>query len=142
MTLPKALSPKEIILVDDDDMQHFIIQKYFEASQTEYFLRAFHSGNDFLSHMREVGSSKFPMPEIVLLDIRMPNIDGFETLKRVRSDSQFANLPIILMFSNSDAPSDIEKSQTLGANGFQTKPSSTKELDTFFSLLLHKPVLK
>ena len=138
MTLPQ-LQPsnsKEIVLVDDDEMQHFVIRKYFEANKINYSLISFRDGNSFLAYMDEVTKLKHQMPALVLLDIRMPDKDGFEILKIIRNNHAVTEQPIILMFSNSDAPSDIEKSKVLGASGFQTKPNSIDGLDSFFSILL------
>jgi CheY-like chemotaxis protein len=75
------------------------------------------------------------MPAVVLLDINMPGLDGFEVLQRIREREAFAQLPVIMMLTNSDNPRDIERAAELGANGFQTKPATMKEYVRFFDSL-------
>lgn len=60
-------------------------------------------------------------PDFVLLDIKMPGMDGFEVLRRLRASAPTRDLPVVL-FSSSENALDIERAQRLGANGFVTKP--------------------
>jgi len=67
----------------------------------------------------------------------MPVMDGFEILETLRKKEKTKDLlTVVLMISNSDAPSDIEKARVLGANGFQTKATGLKETETFFKALM------
>jgi CheY-like chemotaxis protein len=136
MNLPKLANLNEIVLVDDNDIEHLIIQNYYRQSGIKHTLLCFKAGSEFLSYMEGVATNKNPMPAIVLLDIQMPDIDGFEILEKIRKMEQFLTLPVILMLSGSDAPSDMAKAKSLGANGFQPKPVGLKDLDTFFKALL------
>ncbi len=77
------------------------------------------------SGLEKITSSQ---PDIVLLDIILPNMDGFEVLRRVRSDPdpQIAKIPIIIL-SNLGQDSDIEKAKRLGANDYLVKTFFTVE---------------
>lgn len=68
-----------------------------------------------------------PVAQILFLDINMPGMNGFEVLRRLRADEQFAALPVI-MFSTSDDPATIERSRELGASYFVPKSSNFNTL--------------
>ena len=61
--------------------------------------------------------------KLVMLDINMPGLNGFDTLSRIRGNPRLKNLPVIL-FSSSSAAKDIDRSYSLGANSFLSKPTS------------------
>lgn len=75
---------------------------------------------------------------LVLLDINMPRMDGFETLKAIRGHSQFHDLPVI-MFSSSDDEADMARAKALGANGYIVKPFT---IDSFIGALGKLPQMK
>jgi CheY-like chemotaxis protein len=60
-------------------------------------------------------------PELVLLDVKMPGMDGFEVLRRLREERATRDLPVIL-FTSSENAVDVERARALGADGFVTKP--------------------
>ncbi|HTA31397.1 MAG TPA: response regulator [Candidatus Cybelea sp.] len=68
---------------------------------------------------------KHPFPGIVLLDISMPELDGFEVLGLIREEEAFQNLPVF-MFSNFNEPEDHERAKQLGADGYMAKTASYK----------------
>ena len=67
---------------------------------------------------------KFPFPDVLILDVKMPNGNGFEVLGRLR-ERQHIRIPV-LMFSASDAPRDIAASMRLGARDYFVKPLSVQ----------------
>jgi DNA-binding response OmpR family regulator len=134
--LPKLANRDEIILVDDNEMEHLFIKQYFKIAALTQPLVSFRNGSDFLAYMDGVATKVNKMPAIVLLDIQMPDSDGFDVLEKLRKNSNFSQLPVVLMFSSSDAPSDMQRALDLGANGYQTKPTGLQEIDAFFKALL------
>ncbi len=89
-----------------------------------------------LSDLRRVGIDTQKI--ILLLDINMPRVDGFETLKKVRASSAYKNVPVI-MLSASDNEADMTESFALGANGYIVKPFRGEE---FFAVLNSVPQVK
>jgi two-component system response regulator len=89
-----------------------------------------------LSDLRRVGVDTQKI--ILLLDINMPRVDGFETLKKVRASSAYKNIPVI-MLSASDNEADMTESFALGANGYIVKPFRG---DDFFAVLNSVPQVK
>jgi DNA-binding response OmpR family regulator len=122
---------KEVILVDDDKLEEIILREFLKKSKFDIALRVFNSGLQFIEHMQYIKACDFPMPSMVLLDIRMWRMDGFEVLKILRSDPSFETTPKIMVFSNSHEQSDKEKSLNLGANDYYHKPRNGKEYEQF-----------
>ena len=125
----------EIILVDDDDIEIMIARKNLARSRLRNPLLTFQSGSAFLAHMDQVKANLRPMPSLVLLDLRMPLMDGFEVLEHLRADEAFRQIPVIQIFSNSSNDSDIARSAQLGADGYWVKPSSSEEYIALFDEL-------
>lgn len=107
-----------IAVVDDsaDDVE--IMTRCFLRSELAdaFEIRPFRSGSDFLEHMRLVESGVEPSPSIVLLDINMPEMDGFEILRSLRSLPAFESSPDVVFMSNSDRIEDLERAVALGSN--------------------------
>jgi len=75
-------------------------------------------------------------PDVILLDIQMPEMDGFETLKHLRADSTTASIPVIFLTAQRKDPKSIERGLELGADEFLTKPIDTEELVVRTQMLL------
>ena len=128
------LGDNEIILVDDDEIEIMIARRNLERSQLSNPLLAFQSGSEFLAHMRHVKAKARPTPSLVLLDLRMPLMDGFEVLEQLRADVAFREIPL-LIFSNSNYDGDATRAARLGADGYWLKPNSSSEYIALFDRL-------
>jgi CheY-like chemotaxis protein len=71
--------------------------------------------------------TRYPLPVLVLLDLKLPKLDGFEVLRWVRSHSMLRRLPIVVLTSSS-LSADVGKAYELGANSYLVKPVGTNEL--------------
>ena len=89
-----------------------------------------------LSHLGKTGIDKSKI--MVLLDINMPRSNGFETLKKVRSDREFKDVPVIMLSASDDA-ADMFEAFDLGASGYIVKPFKA---DEFFAALTNLPDVK
>jgi two-component system response regulator len=121
-----------IVVVDDDEAQILLIETCYKKSNKENELVCLQSGEEFLLHLENVSSGKSRVPELVLLDINMPKISGFEVLEKVRSLNQFENVPIIMMLTTSESEKDKLKAQELKANAYFSKPYDAKSYIDFF----------
>ena len=63
-----------------------------------------------------------PLPDLVLLDVMLPRIDGFAVLKKVRADARLARVPVIVMSAFADRDQDVARTMQLGANDYIVKP--------------------
>jgi len=79
---------------------------------------------DGLEALRALGlettAAALPPPRVVFLDLKMPRVDGWEVLRRIRADPRTASVPVVVL-SSSDRKEDIERSYALGANSFLVK---------------------
>ncbi len=132
----KCLNDVEPIAVVDDSLSDLTITKrVYERSELKNPLLTFSSGEAFLEYMSKVRDGQAPGPVMVLMDINMPSLNGFDTIRELRKHSEFSEIPIIVMLTNSDSESDVEKSFEVGANGFQTKDYNLARYIEFFNSL-------
>lgn len=73
-----------------------------------------------------------PTPDVVFLDLRMPRVDGFEVLRRVRADPRTADLPVVVL-SRSDRVEDVKRSYALGANSVLVKRLDSRGPGAYFA---------
>jgi len=126
-----------VLLAEDDDGHARLIERGFEDAGLNNPLIRFKDGQetwDFISGKSKACSGPVP-PYLLLLDIRMPNMDGLEVLRRVRSDRNFKDMPIA-MLTTSDEPREIQRCYALGCNSFFIKPLDVGELAAIFKLRL------
>jgi DNA-binding response OmpR family regulator len=111
----------KILLVEDDPMIVKMYQRKLIADGFELSL-AF-NGEEGLAALSK------SRPDIILLDIMMPKMDGFEMLKKVKHDELWKDIPVVILTNLSDHPEDRKKSQQLGAADYWVKANiSLKEL--------------
>lgn len=135
MNTIKVANHNELILLDDDEMEIDILQRILKRSKLTNPFLGFQVAAEFFDYLEEVKQGNRPMPALVLIDIRMPGMDGFGVVRRVREDEFFKVLPLVVMFSNSDSRRDTEEARRVGAHGFQVKPSGTDAYVEFLNSL-------
>lgn len=128
-----------IVMVDDNPDEIFltrrlvrrdgIINNFVSEKKPERLL-------DTLGELRSIGVE--PQKIIVLLDINMPRVDGFESLRRIRQSAEFKDVPVF-MLSASDNEADVMEAMSLGANGYLVKPFQGED---FFAALGNTPNVK
>ncbi|GAB3956419.1 response regulator [Spirosoma harenae] len=112
-----------VLIVDDDEDDQFLIKAAFEKDSHQYNLRFASDGTDVLQNIE----SPQLLPDLILLDLNMPIIDGFEVLKQLKSSSLYQHVPIVVLTTSTDEQ-DINRSYKLGANTFISKPMSHQAL--------------
>ncbi|MEX0602631.1 MAG: response regulator [Bacteroidota bacterium] len=110
-----------VILVVDDTEDNLDLLEFALKRKPVSMLRAT-SGRECLQIARE------QRPDVILLDIQMPEMDGFETLKHLRDHPDTKSIPIIFLTAQRKDPESIEKGLLLGADEYLTKPIDTDEL--------------
>ncbi|MEO8392486.1 MAG: response regulator [Chloroflexota bacterium] len=110
-----------LVLVADDEINTTImLQHIFERDG--YRVERVNDGYS------AVETAKRILPDLILLDIRMPRLDGFEVLRLLRDDKQTENIPTIVITANANAPADVERGLNLGADDYLPKPFAPQEL--------------
>lgn len=124
-----------VVIVDDSHADLTIAERVYKRSELKNPLITFTSGKLFLEHMEKVKQGGEVCPVMVLMDINMPGMNGFETIQALRSYAEFMEIPVIVMLTNSDSMQDVEKSVQVGANGFHTKDFRISNYVQFFNSL-------
>lgn len=132
--LPFAGAPSgtNVLLVEDDPDQLALAD--LRLSVAGYPVRAATSGRELMAALRENGP-----PDILLLDVMLPDADGFNILAQMRRNPTLALLPIVMLTAK-DSAEDVRKGLALGADGYVTKPYSKNILaDTIRKVLKQEP---
>ncbi len=123
--------PIVILLADDDEDDCFLVKEAFEESHISNNLQIVNDGEELLRYLYHKGdfsdSSKYPKPDLILLDLNMPRIDGKQALAEIKSDELLRKIPVVIL-TTSEAEEDIVKTYDLGVNSFITKPISFEGL--------------
>ncbi len=121
---------KRVLIAEDDAGDVFLLQRAFAAAQVPaslHFVRDGQEAIDYLEGESEFGDRKtYPLPDLMLLDLKMPRLNGFDVLSWVRQQPGLKRLVTIL--TSSDQPQDINRAYDLGANSYLLKPHSSNEL--------------
>jgi len=113
-----------ILVVEDDDGHAGLIRKNLKRAGFINRIIRFRDGEEIINFLFKKGEGKHREANseyIMLLDIRMPNIDGIEVLKRVKADPVLKKMPIT-MITTTDDPREISQCHKLGCNNYITKP--------------------
>jgi DNA-binding response OmpR family regulator len=118
---------KRILIADDEP--NIVVSLEFLMKQMGHLVRVANTGEDALSAVREFN------PDLILLDIMMPLMSGYDLCQRVRENPAWNNIKIV-MLSARGREIDVTKGIAVGADAYLTKPFSTKELVATVKLLL------
>src|SRR5687767_9729039 len=112
-----------ILLVDDDTINNFINEKLLKKLDSANTITVALNGEEALKFLNAIDNSTEKYPELILLDINMPVMDGFEFLERYK-DLQFPNKKgvVIVMLTTSTNPNDTERLNKAGISGYINKP--------------------
>ncbi len=115
---------KVILMVDDDADERFLFQKALEKVAPPIECYTANDGKEALSILSQ---KKNRLPDVIFLDINMPVMTGWECLTKIKANSNFKNIPVV-MYSTSSNPRDINIAFELGAECFCTKPEDFKSV--------------
>lgn len=122
------------LLVEDDPDDVLLMRRAFAKAKITNPLQVVPSGQEAIEYLSGAGRfsdrSEFPLPNVVLLDLIMPGMDGVEVLQWIRAQPDLATLRVVVL-TNAQAPRDIERAYKAGANSFLVKPS---DFDRFVEL--------
>jgi CheY-like chemotaxis protein len=114
-----------ILLVDDREEDVLLVRLAFQRASLPNPLYIVRDGEEAMSYLSGEGKygnrAEYPLPDLMLLDLRMPRIDGFQVLQWLRQQPGFGNLPVIVLTS-SEYLRDVDQAYKLGANSFMIKP--------------------
>jgi CheY-like chemotaxis protein len=132
---PDSMIHKFVVVDDDPDDVDLFLEAISEISHTTCL-----SAKDGRDLLGKLASGEITNPDIIFLDVNMPDMNGWECLVKLKSNADFKSLPVI-MYSTSSAKKDAEKALALGALGFYEKPANFLILKEFLKILASRPDL-
>ena len=129
---------EHILLAKDNEDYALLLRRAMQSAKIEANLKVVPDGQEAINYL--AGAEPYadrtmhPFPKLVLLDLKMPRMDGFEVLSAVRQKLGFTRLPVIVL-TNSDNPADIKRAYELGATSYFRKPDSLEGLDEMIHVL-------
>ena len=121
--------PIEVLLVEDSPGDVRLTQEAFRDANKSIRLHVVSDGVEAMAFLRQQGAyAVVPRPDLILLDLNVPKMDGREVLARIKQDWDLKAIPTVVL-SATEAPADIDTSYQLLANCFLTKPVLPDELD-------------
>jgi two-component system, chemotaxis family, response regulator Rcp1 len=131
-TIRKGNVPMDILLVEDSYGDVRMTMDAFRDANPSVRLHVAKDGHEAMAFLRRVGAkAQAPRPELILLDLKVPKIDGLELLALIKGDESLRMIPTVIL-TTSDAESDIVESFKRQANSYLCKPI---ELAAFESLV-------
>jgi len=112
----------EILLVEDNEDDVFLTREAFDAARLRVNLHHVDNGEKCMEFLRKQGPyAKAPTPDLILLDLHMPIMDGREVLAEIVKDDRLKHLPVVVLTTSYEAK-DIEQMYSLRCNSYITKP--------------------
>jgi len=129
---------EHILLAKDNEDDAILLQRAIRTAGVSAGLQVVRDGQEAIDYLAGntpfADRTKHPFPNLMLLDLRMPRVDGFEVLKIVRRRLRITQLPVIVL-TNSENPSDIKRAYELGATSYFRRPDSLEGLDEMIHVL-------
>jgi CheY-like chemotaxis protein len=147
MTLSQPARQIEVLLVEDDPGDVLMTREAFEDYKVTNQLHVVQDGADAMAFLRREGEfADAPRPDLVLLDLNLPRMDGREVLQAIKSDPALASIPVVVL-TTSEAEEDVLRSYSLHANAYVTKPVDferfidvVRQIDDFFVTVVRLPL--
>jgi len=134
------ISQFTVLLVEDDLNDIFLVKRAFKRAQVTNPLQVVTDGAEAIQYLQGKGKYSdrrtYPLPKLIVMDIRMPRKTGFEVLEWVKNDGQLKRIPVIIV-SSSDSPQEINRAYELGANAYMIKPMDFKSVENLFQSITH-----
>lgn len=129
---------KNILYVDDSGAERELMELAFERSAKDLHLKTVASGEEACEYLKGSGQfadrTRFPIPDFVIVDLKMGAMSGFDLLRWIRDHPETATLKVAI-YSSSYVDSDVETGYKLGADAFITKPSAWHRQARFVRLV-------
>ena len=122
---------KKVLIAEDDPGDVFLLQRAFNVSGMQAALHFVRDGQEVIDYLGGQAAyadrNAHPLPDLLLLDLKMPRLDGFDVLSWLRKQPGLRRL-LVTILTSSDQPEDINRAYDLGANSYLVKPHGPQEL--------------
>jgi CheY-like chemotaxis protein len=119
-----------VCIADDDQDDYDLIVSIFHDLGVEHSFTHAENGVQLINSLENDVANRQSLPDLILLDLNMPKMDGLQALEAIRSKKRLSAVPV-LIYSTSSSSEQKEKCYALGADGFVTKESSMKKIIDF-----------
>jgi CheY-like chemotaxis protein len=146
VTTPGPIKVIDVLLVEDDPGDVLMTQEAFEHYKIRNKLHVVSDGEQAVQFLRREGEyADAVRPDLILLDLNLPRVDGREVLAQVKGDDELRSIPVVVL-TTSEAEEDILRSYHLHANAYVTKPVDfdrfldvVRKIDEFFVTVVKLP---
>ena len=136
----------EVLLVEDDPGDVMMTREAFQDYKLHNELHVVSDGAEAMAFLRQEGEyADRPRPDLVLLDLNLPRMDGRQVLEAIKSDPELASIPVVVL-TTSENEDDVLRSYSLHANAYVTKPVDfqrfievVRQIDDFFVTVVRLP---
>lgn len=115
----------KVLLVDDDEVDYMNVKRAFKKNKLEHILDYQANGLDAITHLKSVDKTS-ELPQVILLDINMPKMNGHEFLAELRADERLKHI-VVYVLTTSSQNSDIDKAYRKQVSGYLVKPLDFEE---------------
>ncbi len=144
--MSEPVSSIDVLLVEDDPGDLLMTREAFADYKVGNRLHVVTNGADAMAFLRRAdGFADVPRPDLILLDLNLPRMDGREVLAAVKGDPQLRSIPVVVL-TTSEAEEDVVRSYSLHANAYVTKPvdfdrfvAVVQQIDDFFVSVVKLP---
>ncbi|MEZ0449461.1 response regulator [Cellulomonas sp. ICMP 17802] len=144
--MPNSTKIIDVLLVEDDPGDVLMTREAFEDNKLRNRLSVVSDGVSALDFLRKEGEHvDAPTPDLILLDLNLPRMDGREVLQALKADAALRSIPVVVL-TTSEAEEDVVRSYSLHANAYVTKPVDfdrfievVRQIDEFFVEVVRLP---
>ena len=144
--LAENSQPFDILLVEDEPADAHLVRSALKENKVLCNMNVVQDGVEVLAYLRREGQyHDVPFPDLILLDLNMPRMNGREFLAVVKADEELKTIPVVVL-TTSDVERDVVASYKLGAAGYITKPvdmdqfiDAIRQLDNYWFVLARLP---
>lgn len=123
------MKPVSILLVDDNEGDILLTREALSQVSIPNQVCVARDGQEAIWFLQQTGEfANAQRPDLILLDINMPRLNGQEVLSFIKNDQQFSSIPVV-MFSSSNSPRDVKESYQNSANSYITKPLGVEKFE-------------
>jgi CheY-like chemotaxis protein len=131
---------RPIMLIEDEHTDSLLIRRAFEKAGIQNPIQYVSNGDDALARLEGIGEyenrTQYPLPAFILLDLKLPGMQGLPLLRWIRSKRALRLSPVVVLTNSADA-ADVKAAYEAGANSYLLKPADREEINRVIEVIQH-----